>query len=121
MGTLEIKLSDRKYNLDTRDLKMKSTMSMVLLLCVVCSIAISNGNVLRDIDLSEDPMDASLKTSLNVDNNDVDLDADSNVPYLEERGPMCCKDDDGWTICDCEICKCNAAGWGLCRVNWYKN
>ena len=91
---------------------MKNTMSMVLLLCVVCNIAISNGNVLRDIDISEDPMVASLKTSSNVDNNDVDLDADSNVPYLEERGPMCCSKN-GVTICDCEICECNAAGWGI--------
>merc|ERR1712043_133611 len=69
--------------------QMKNTMSIILLLWAVCSIAISNGNVLRDIDISEDPMVAALKTSSNVDNNDVDLDADSNVPYLEERQEPC--------------------------------
>ena len=88
---------------------MKNTMSMVLLLCVVCNIAISNGNVLRDIDISEDPMVASLKISSNVANNDVDLDADSSVPNLEQRGPMCCEID-GQAVCDFFACKANAPG-----------
>merc|ERR1712179_475294 len=102
MGTLELKLFYRKYNinLDTRDLTLKTTMSMFLLFCVACSIVTSNGNLQRDIELSE--MVASLTASPNLANFAlVDLDAISNVGNLKQNLLQCCCTQGGCRMLNC--------------------
>ena len=47
-------------------------MPIAVLLCVICSIAASNGNVQEDIDISKDRM---VQT---VDNHEFDVDVDAN-------------------------------------------
>merc|ERR1712150_96670 len=97
MGTLEIKLSDRKYNLGTRYFDYLDMMSMFLLICVACSIATSNSHSPLGSDTSEDSMVASLKTAQNVDNSEVDLDGESNVLYLEQS--LLPRSRSGWCCC----------------------
>merc|ERR1712080_638330 len=92
MGTLELKLSDRKYKkkiLGTGYLANLNMMSIVLLLCVTCSIALPTGNLHEDIDLSKDSMIAPLTTSQHVDNHETNLDADSGLSmrFFGRQGP----------------------------------
>merc|ERR1712043_82253 len=70
---------------DTRYFDYLNMMSMFLLICVACSIATSNGHPPSwGSDISDDPMVASLRASQNIANNEVDLDADSNVQTIEQ-------------------------------------